>query len=395
MRRNLDLLVVVSVTILIMFLNGCVQEEEEVREDEEYADLMRELLEDTSTSIAEATSSTTTEKKSVTSSIKPATTLSAGRVATSTETASSTVQPGPGRLVTTKQGLTFSIEEVPYEDAYDFTDVGGKLAFIAAKDGETFVVYDGKVNAFEAIPISINGKLAYYSYDKAAIIYDGKEVGEEYYEVFYPAEVNGKLAYQVRAENGKLFIVYDGNEVGREYEVVSPPRELDEKLAFFASAKGKSYIVYDGQEIPLEYDLGGLDFTAVNGKIAYIAGVDGKSFIVFDGKEGRRYDGIIGLTQIDGKITYAASTGGRPVIVYGEEELGREYEDVRWPKKVGGKLAYIAKKDGNDIIVYDGKEMDCVTEYKRCYVIRWPGEINDKLVYAVYSEKGIWIVREV
>ena len=202
-----------------------------------------------------------------------------------------------------------------------FGEVNGKLAYIAEKDGKTFVVYNGQEigkqydRIYSHITVGnhtylnpVNGKLTYIALkdNKTLVVYDGMEMGGDYtIDPFFVTGVDGKLVYTAR-RNNKTFVVYDGKETGKEYDDISNLLEYNGKLVYLATEGDKSFAVYDGMDVGREYDsVSGI--SVLNGKLVYMVINDLKTFFVYDDVEiGREYDDVDSVTEIDGKLIYTA-----------------------------------------------------------------------------------------
>jgi hypothetical protein len=203
-----------------------------------------------------------------------------------------------------------------------FGDVNGKLAYVAEKDGKSFIVYDGQEigkqydRVYSHITVGnhtylkpVNGKLTYLALkdNKTFIVYDGREMGKGNYTVdpFYVIGVGGKLAFAARRDN-KTFIVYEGGETGKEYDEIGSLLVYDGKLTYIAVEGGRSFVVHDRDESTGGYD-SVTGVSMLNGKLVYMVTSDLKTFFVYDGVEiGREYDDVDSVTEIDGKIIYTA-----------------------------------------------------------------------------------------
>lgn len=98
-----------------------------------------------------------------------------------------------------------------YDNIGDLTNVGGKVAFLASRGEEQFVVYDGS------------------------------ELGKEYDEVYGVREVGGKLVF-VGVKNKEAFIVYDGKKIGKGYDFIASITDLGGKIAFITREDEKMFI---------------------------------------------------------------------------------------------------------------------------------------------------------
>lgn len=241
-------------------------------------------------------------------------------------------------------------------------DINGKLAYLASKDNEYFIVYDGKEVSKKYRNISqmasVDGKLAYAAITmtgikntkvSVSVVYDGNEIGKNYEWVSILSDVNGKVAY-VATKNSKTFVVYDGKEIKNDYSQIKNLTGINGKLAYLASKNSKWVAVYDGVEISKEYDEVFCMYDStypclldVKGKAAYIGIKNKKYFVVYDGKEiGNEYVWIGKLINVQGKLAYEAYKDSKTFIVYDGVEIGKEYFKASNPIAVNGKLSYIA-----------------------------------------------------
>ncbi len=289
--------------------------------------------------------------------------------------------------------------------------VGEKLAFLSIKDRKSFIVFDGielgKEYYSVGEPINIGGTLAFMGQKVSGNDvswygnFGGKEITEENGRFFFDSQddvktavVNGKLAYVAQTDE-TWYVVYDGVPVGKKYERSSHPKSINGKLAYSASRDNKGFIVYDGVEIGKEYDNAG-DQTEVNGKLAYFAVQGTKYFVVYDGRKyGKEYnkDEILFVSNtpkdVGSKLAYEAYDikAKKRLVVYDTEILGPAYDRVDYDSLqiIDGKLAYIAFK-GSEALVVRG-----TTEFKNGYTeISKLTAVNGKIAYeAVKNEKYI------
>ena len=229
--------------------------------------------------------------------------------------------------------------------AFTFTKFKKSFFSLLFKTDSKVVVYDGnKLKEYDdaMMPISVNGKLAFYS--GGGVFFDDKIIGKEYGGIWYKADVNGKLLFTAK-KDGKGVIVYDGKEIGKEYDGVFVENMAGSIIAF---AK------MDGKEKRVEIDTKGFDpiISSVKGQIVFIAFKNGKTIIVQNDKEiGKEYDAVYSPIGIGNNLAFIAEKDDKRFIVYKGCEIGKEYDFVFSLLNVSGKLAFIAKKDNKSFIV--------------------------------------------
>jgi hypothetical protein len=150
-------------------------------------------------------------------------------------------------------GTTIGLDE-GYDWIYLPVIVNGKLAYQASVGNESFLVYDGvKIYAPSAgekiggVYQDVGGMIAYniVSADgKQYVAYDGKTFGKGagYDSVYNYDSVNGKLLF-VAVRGERTFIVFDGKEIGQEYDPVTTPQVIDGKIMFAGEKDGVWYIL--------------------------------------------------------------------------------------------------------------------------------------------------------
>ena len=286
-----------------------------------------------------------------------------------------------------KNFIVCGIQEIgkEYDSARSPIDINGKLAYIAEKDNKTLIVYDNQVireydhdyvswrglYRIESL-MEINGKLAYlvekYPYSsRYYLVYDGKDIGNEYYSIEEPLGIDGKLAYVAWKNDTSSFVIFDGQELGTEYDGIINISEIDGKLAYVALKRMpfKKFVVYDGQQIGNYEDIDRDSLIEINGKLAFRAERDTENFIVYDGKEfGNEYNLIEKPFSLNGKLAFfvleCVSSGMHGTcyekfFVYDGKEIGKDYEYVHYPIGVGGKIVYVAVlKNGKNAMVVEG-----------------------------------------
>jgi hypothetical protein len=203
----------------------------------------------------------------------------------------------------------------------EFTEVNGKPAYIAGKDGKEFVVYDGKELGKQydgvAQPKGVGSKLAYVASmnNRTFMVFGEEGLGKEYDYTLFPMDVGGKLAYTA-GKNGRYYIVYDGREVyeGSEDTPVGYTKEIDGKPAYFAMKDGNWTVFFDGKEYPTDLSW----FKSVGRKIVYVTSepdgpYNNKYGLIYDGKQiAKEYDANAGfdVENLDGKLVYVARRNG-------------------------------------------------------------------------------------
>ncbi len=262
-------------------------------------------------------------------------------------------------------------------------EVNSSLAFELIKDNffETrTIMYNGKEygtqykDAFQ--PTEINGKLAYIASNnetvfrgKTFIVYDGKEIGKQYGSVSSPEEVNEKLVYTAYSTpetgtgtNDCGFLVYEGREYGKigstdKQNCAFKPFILNGKFCYvyarrLSESKYNYTLVCNEKEIGhLGEEINGNGYLIINKKLVYsqrivipnnglITGDNndalvneygGKEYrIIYDGKEVVRisYPYLLNnIWDVDGKLAIGIikyyvsernqSVGSKIVTLYG------------------------------------------------------------------------------
>ena len=227
--------------------------------------------------------------------------------------------------------------------------IGGKLAYIAEKDGKKFMVHDGN------------------------------ELGKEYGYAFIEEveDVGGKLAYiaQTNRWGGNFSVIYDGKEIDRFDGNILPHFEgLNGKILYWGSKNGKYSLFYNGQEIGKNYDgvsgmllldkelIGKLQPQSsfhIGNKIAFIGFKNSKAIFNYDSKEiGKYFDKIEYVIQVGDKIAYVAWDNGRKLLSYDGQDVSSGYSYFNNPTSINNKLAFIARKNNKNIVYYDGLELE-------------------------------------
>jgi hypothetical protein len=235
------------------------------------------------------------------------------------------------------------INNASYDYVWSYSLVGGKIAYLASKNGETYkkIVPQTSESGRDVPPEGV----------KSVLVYDGREIGREYDTVGFPMEVGGKLAY-LALKGGKNFIVVGGLE-GSVYDVIHKPLIIGGKLAYIAEKGGKIFLVYDGVETAA-YDR--IDYASLEdagGKPAYRAAdpgrKKGKYFMVYNGTEiGKEYDNVLSYAASGEKQAYVAELKTTRFVVYQGAGIGKDFDSVD-PDSLAfydGKLTFIAQKSG-------------------------------------------------
>ena len=217
------------------------------------------------------------------------------------------------------------ISNASYDYVFSYSIINGKIAYLASKSGETYtalkinpqtsesrrdippegiksaIIYEGFEVGREydtiGFPMEIGGKLAYIALkDGKKFTVLGSLEGTKYDEIGEPVIVGGKTAY-IAQKAGKSFVVYDGREM-KAYDRIDifSLRSIDGKLCYRAAdstaKKGKYFIVYDATEIGKDYD-NVLSFAASSGKQAYVADKKTARSVVYTGGDtGKAYSTI-------------------------------------------------------------------------------------------------------
>jgi len=301
-------------------------------------------------------------------------------------------------LFLTACGASTSLEDFrivgeDYRDVeYYLVNADGKLAFIADRGSDKFLVMDGKE---EPLPypyhdelISIEDKLAYIAVDddKKVAVFDGKKVDGGHKDVKDLTNVGGKLVFIARDE-GPTFIVSDGKKLQTQYYSVSEPASVNNKLAFLADKAendrlGNWRIVYDEQEHGAEYDVVDTPFD-FGGKLAYYARKNGNYFVAIDSEErdwGRQ------PLRVGDKIAYPSREGDDFYIVFGDQKLGKKGYRIDKAVAVGDKLAYETRHLGDSSDVYIMFDETKIKEPYDSTIA--PADINGKLAFVAYKDTG-------
>ena len=279
--------------------------------------------------------------------------------------------------------IYFGGEEVGKE--YDFiigepVQINGKLAFLAQKQNEVFLVSNGEkasnayknadtlisVNATYAFiatkpptqPVQFTGnttEIARLLQGKSIVVYDGKELGEEYDGITHLFNFAEKLLYIAATKTGQYVLVLEGKEITREYDQIFAITDVNGRLAFAAKLGVKTLIFYDNEKID---ELTGTETLQVlqnaHGKLAYAVKKPDGFHVQLDGKKIGVYEYIRPLDEnnwrfheVLGKLAFAARIGNKWALIYDGKEL-TSYDDIDELRVVGGKLTFTAgeKMDG-------------------------------------------------
>ncbi len=124
-----------------------------------------------------------------------------------------------------------------------------KVIFGVVKSGKSFIIYDGKEFGKEydsaSSPQIVEGKLAFVAKkgQETFIVYDMSELKVNGYtpKGYTITTVGDKLAY-IASKDGKDFVIYKNSQIGPFDEVKKPLIDLGGKLAFIGIKNGKEGI---------------------------------------------------------------------------------------------------------------------------------------------------------
>jgi len=238
--------------------------------------------------------------------------------------------------------IEFSAEPVDYS-VEDMAEVNGKLAVEGQKNGEDFIVYDGKrygesIHVQTPSVTEVNGKLAYIGSPQGEVenflkVGDRKINAKDGREIYNPVGIGRKIAYLSKPQyttDTPPYIVYDGEKVGTEFN-----KNRDPMLKYAVVHR------------PVN----------INGKLAYsVEDTDNKEFVVYNGTKSEKYKLIFYLQSIGGKITYLAENRDNLFIQWGDKKIGQDYDRISNVFELRGKPAFLTLKDGEIKIVHNGKE---------------------------------------
>ena len=190
-------------------------------------------------------------------------------------------------------------------DAQQLTPVGGRLAYIGRTHAEPALNFGP-----EAEP----GGERFVVYDGAELAREGRDY--DLIEDYSLQDIGGKLAFTA-LKNGKRVIVYDGKEIGENYDNVYSVKAINGRLAFAAVKAGKGIIVYDGQEQGTSYSAVDTSaFKEVNHRLTYLADKGTQRILVYGEEEiGLAYDSVDAFAEVDGKLVYTAKKGNEVISV--------------------------------------------------------------------------------
>jgi hypothetical protein len=267
-----------------------------------------------------------------------------------------------------KSFIVFDGQEIGkgYDRAWNPTEVGGTLAYVAQRGEKYFIIWNGKEYGTENDSnreiTDIGGKLAYIGVQgtgnakREFVIFDGKRVGEEYANVRWLNNRDGHLLFMVAKPPAKEALVFNGDEYGAEYtSLIGSPVVARGKLAFQASKNGTSVVVYDGKEYGAEYkSISGLQ--VVNDSLMYyVRSEDGSGQIFRDGAPFSDVIPQLAAVAIskEGRIAYATGEekGDKTVFLDGKEVFKGGVSNF-WFE--GEKLAFYATDDRVKFLWYDG-----------------------------------------
>ena len=246
------------------------------------------------------------------------------------------------------------ISNASYDYVWSYSIINGKIAYLASKSGETYtalkinpqtsnsrrdippegiksvIIYDEKEIGRDydtvGFPMEMGGKLAFIALKngkKFSVL--GSLEATRYDEINEPLLLDGKPAF-IAQKDGKSFLVYDGQEMKSYDRIdVSSLKNVDGKLYYRAAdstvKKGKYFIVYDGNEIGKDYD-NTLSFAASAGKQAYVADKKTARSVVYAGGDtGKTYSTIDpdSLAFYGGKLSFTAQKSNGLWYVVSEE----------------------------------------------------------------------------
>lgn len=254
----------------------------------------------------------------------------------------------------------FSIVGDQFDSVGEPIDIGGKLAFMAFRNGRNVIYYDGNDIGTEYSVVTdlteVNDKVTFIAarFITPYLVYGDIEIPINY-TVNMLTGIGGKLAYVETRESGK-YVVFDYTTLGQGYDYVADLVDVDGKPAYIAKKGDETYIVYNGEEYGKEYDFVS-NLTEVGGDIAYLAEHEGKSFVVWGGNEiGKEYEWVNYPREVNGKLIFKARDDGVLFLDYDGEKLGLGYDTMGYPTEINGKLAFRVLHDGKDFAYFDGVE---------------------------------------
>lgn len=219
-----------------------------------------------------------------------------------------------------------------------FSPDGSRVAYVAVKGAERFVVINGK-----------KGK----AFDWARTLFfslDGK-----------------KVAY-LAGRKGKSFIGVDDREIAAYGNACRPVFSPDGRKVAYEVKGGdeevgedKEFVVVGNKKGPAYNEVRRLGFSPDNRYFVYAARKGDKWFVVVDDKEGPAYDAVEGLVfgGSDGlQVMYRARKEGKQFIVIGSEERPADEVEIPAPSPEVSPIAYRIAKEGKWYVVIAGKESE-------------------------------------
>lgn len=179
---------------------------------------------------------------------------------------------------------------VNYDAVGSPKDVNGKLTYLAWEKNKEFLVYGDQEIKKDYTSVGlfkeINGKLVYVARDGedgSFVVYGGKELSK--YEYIHDGfcEIGGSLVYLVSEDDKWSLIFYNNGQGVKKYEEgvipLAPLVEVDGKLAYAAKLdEGKKTVIYNDQKQG-EYD-DVLSLIEIDGRLIYAVEQDGKLFLI-------------------------------------------------------------------------------------------------------------------
>jgi len=307
------------------------------------------------------------------------------------------------RLVMDQNGQLVGDPE-GYDEIWDLTDIGGKPAFIAKKEGTCCVVYDGK-NIEEPkeyddaqFLTDIGGHIGFFAYQKLGwfVFVNGRNIGaQEGYDVIEDfIDVGGKPAYTAQAVHQDDFfkvIVKDGFILGDEkegYNDISHLVDIGGKLGSAVKKDTKWFVLLDEEVVGSKEGYDKVFALAdIGGKIGYIAKIEEKIFFILDGIP------LIELTEYykDGNVDLLKDIGGKMACKINKGAATRAFYNgkVVEPRgifdivDVGGRMGVITATSLNNWIWFDGR---CTSiHFSKIHVLH---ALDHDRFYVIAEDKG-------
>ncbi|WP_425614200.1 hypothetical protein NA78x_004061 [Anatilimnocola sp. NA78] len=259
-----------------------------------------------------------------------------------------------------------------------FYGPAGELGFLASRQGEKFMVYDGKELAptFKALKkffLSKDGKHWAFVVEpesfRSVVIVDGKAspvyggLEADYVkDSLAISPVGGRAAYGIEKRRVE-YPVIDGKQ-GKGYTRVaeftfSPDGK---RVAHWAVQNGKLLVVADGRESAPYDELGLPVFSPDSKSLAHGAGVGERKFIVLNGQPQKTY-AFIGEPEFspDGKrLVYLADLSDQgPTVLVDNSKEGKQYDVIQeqlYFSPTGQRLAMVTSAADHEMVVVDGVE---------------------------------------